>query len=37
MKDDVFEYPITVLEEDFNLELRIMRTPEGVFKATFDI
>ena len=32
----VFEYHITIQDEDFNLGLLIMRTPEGVFEADFD-
>lgn len=35
-EDVVFEYHITIQEEDFNLGLLIMRTPEGVFEADFD-
>ena len=35
-EDVVFEYHITIQDEDFNLGLLIMRTPEGVFEADFD-
>lgn len=34
-EDVVFEYHITIQDEDFNLGLLIMRTPEGVFEADF--
>lgn len=34
--DVVFEYHITIQEDDFNLGLLTMRTPEGVFEANFD-
>ena len=32
----VFEYHITIRDEDFNLDILTMRTPEGVFEADFD-
>ena len=32
-KDVVFEYHITILDDDFNLGLLTMRTPEGVFEV----
>lgn len=35
-EDVVFEYHITIQDEEFNLGLLIMRTPEGVFEADFD-
>lgn len=35
-EDVVFEYHITILDEDFNLGLLTMRTPEGVFETNFD-
>ena len=35
-EDVVFEYHITVRDEDFNLGILTMRTPEGVFEADFD-
>ncbi len=35
-EDVVFEYHITILDEDFNLGLLIMRTPEGEFQTNFD-
>ncbi|MBE5958918.1 MAG: hypothetical protein E7254_08685 [Lachnospiraceae bacterium] len=34
--DVVFEYNITIMDEEFNLGLLTMTTPEGVFKADFD-
>ena len=36
-EDVVFEYHITILDDDFNLGLLTMRTPEGVFETNFDI
>lgn len=35
-EDVIFEYHITIMEEDFNLGLLTMRTPEGVFETNFD-
>ena len=35
-EDVVFEYHITVMDENFNLGILTMRTPEGVFEADFD-
>lgn len=36
-EDDVtFEYHITIMDEDFNLGILTMRTPEGVFETNFD-
>ena len=35
-EDVVCEYLITVRDEDFNLGILTMRTPEGVFEADFD-
>ena len=32
----VFEYHITIQEEDFNLGILKMKTPEGEFVADFD-
>ena len=32
----VFEYHITIRDEDFNLGILTMRTPEGVFEVDFD-
>ena len=32
----VFEYHITIRDEDFNLGILTMRTPEGGFEADFD-
>lgn len=34
--DVVFEYHITIMDDDFNLGLLTMRTPEGVFETNFD-
>ena len=34
--DVVFEYHITIQEEDFNLGILTMRTPEGTFEVDFD-
>ena len=37
IEDDViFEYHITIQDEDFNLGILTMKTPEGVFEADFD-
>ena len=37
VEDDViFEYHITVMDDEFNLGLLTMRTPEGVFETDFD-
>lgn len=36
-EDEVtFEYHITIMDEDFNLGILTMRTPEGVFETNFD-
>ena len=35
-EDVVFEYHITIQDEDFNLGILTMRTPEGVFETDFD-
>ena len=35
-EDVVFEYHITIQDENFNLGILTMKTPEGVFKADFD-
>lgn len=35
-EDVIFEYQITIMEEEFNLGLLTMRTPEGVYQADFD-
>ena len=32
----VFEYHITVMDQDFNLGILTMRLPEGVFEVNFD-
>lgn len=34
--DVVFEYNITIMDDEFNLGLLTMKTPEGEFKANFD-
>ena len=34
--DVIFEYHITILDEDFNLGILTMRTLEGVFETDFD-
>lgn len=34
--DVIFEYHITVMDDEFNLGVLTMRTPEGVFEADFD-
>ena len=34
--DVVFEYHITVRDEEFNLGILNMKAPEGVFEADFD-
>lgn len=37
IEDDViFEYHITIHDEDFNLGILAMKTPEGTFEADFD-
>lgn len=34
--DVIFEYQITVRDDDFNLGLLTIRTPQGIFTADFD-
>ena len=34
--DVVFEYHITIQDEDFNLGILTMKTPEGVYEVDFD-
>lgn len=34
--DVIFEYHITVMDDDFNLGVLTMRTTEGVFETDFD-
>ena len=34
--DVIFEYHITIRDEDFNLGILTMRTPEGTFEVDFD-
>ena len=37
IEDDViFEYHIAIQDEDFNLGILTMKTPEGTFEADFD-
>ena len=33
---DQFEYHITIQDDDFNLGILTMKTPEGVFEVDFD-
>ena len=35
-EDVIFEYHITIRDQDFNLGILTMRTPEGVFATDFD-
>ena len=35
-EDVIFEYHITIHDEDFNLGVLTMKTPEGVFEVDFD-
>lgn len=35
-EDVVFEYRITIMEEEFNLELLTIHTPQGEYKVEFD-
>ncbi len=35
-EDVTFEYHITIMDEEFNLGVLIMRTPEGVYETDFD-
>lgn len=34
--DVVFEYQITVMDEEFNLGILTMKAPEGIYKVDFD-
>lgn len=34
--DVIFEYHITVMDDEFNLGILTMKTPEGVFETDFD-
>lgn len=34
--DVIFEYNITIMDDEFNLGVLTMRTPEGVFSVDFD-
>lgn len=34
--DVIFEYHITVMDDEFNLGVLTMRTPEGIFETNFD-
>ena len=35
-EDVIFEYHITVMDDEFKLGILTMRTPEGVFETNFD-
>lgn len=35
-EDVIFEYHITIMDDEFNLGVLTMRTPEGVFSTDFD-
>ena len=35
-EDVIFEYHITVMDDEFNLGILTLRTPEGVFETNFD-
>ena len=35
-EDVVFEYHITIQDENFNLGILTMKTPDGVYQADFD-
>lgn len=35
-EDVVFEYRITIMDEEFNLELLTIRTPQGEYKVEFE-
>ena len=35
-EDVVFEYHITVMDDEFNLGVLTIRTPEGVYEMDFD-
>ena len=35
-EDVIFEYHIIIRDEDFNLGILTMRTPEGTFEVDFD-
>ena len=35
-EDVVFEYHITISDDEFNLGILTMRTPEGIFETDFD-
>lgn len=34
--DVIFEYTVTIMDEEFNLSLLTMKTPEGTFEVDFD-
>ena len=34
--ESIFEYHITINDEDFNLGVLTMKTPEGTFEVDFD-
>lgn len=35
-EDVIFEYNITIMDEEFNLGVLTIRTPEGIFVTDFD-
>ncbi len=35
-EDVIFEYQITIMDEEFNLGMLTMRTPEGIYQTNFD-
>lgn len=35
-EDVVFEYNITIMDDEFNLGVMTIRTPEGVYEVDFD-
>ena len=34
--DVVFEYQITIMDDDFNLSVLTIKSPEGTFRVNFD-
>ena len=36
LTEKIFEYHITINDEDFNLGVLTMKTPEGTFEVDFD-
>lgn len=35
-EDVIFEYNITIMDDEFNLGVLTIRTPEGIFSVDFD-